>query len=157
MYGKALFTAVSASVIGLAMVAGAAHAQYYDGVDAGFPAPTGDSAFIPSGSKLMRLFDGGCILTEGVAAGHDGYLYFSDITFTKFCPDPSGTFMQAGNIWRYDPTNGDTTMARPITEAETVGMPQSWSNKADRECRPDPTALGTFICRSRGRVTVRGS
>ena len=53
--------------------------------DAGFPAPTGDAAFVPQGSKLERLFDGGCMLTEGVAAGHDGMIYFSDITFTKFC------------------------------------------------------------------------
>src|SRR5262245_51218496 len=39
--------------------------------DPGFPAPTGDPAFVPPGAKLERLFDGGCILTEGVAAGHN--------------------------------------------------------------------------------------
>jgi len=59
--------------------------------DPGFPAPTGDPAFVPVGAKLERLFDGGCMLTEGVAAGHDGMIYFSDITFTKFCKDSSLT------------------------------------------------------------------
>jgi len=80
--------------------------------DAGFPDPTGDPAFVPKGSKMERLFDGGCILTEGVAAGHDGMIYFSDITFTKFCKDPSGKFMQAGNIWKYNPKTGETTIFR---------------------------------------------
>ena len=56
--------------------------------DPGFPAPVGDPAFVPAGAKLERIFDGGCMLTEGVAAGHDGMIYFSDITFTKFCKDP---------------------------------------------------------------------
>ena len=88
------------------------HATWFQGEDAGFPAPTGASDIVPEGSKLMRLFDGGCALTEGVAAGHDGYMYFSDITFTKFCPDPSGLYVQAGNIWRYDPASGDTTIFR---------------------------------------------
>ena len=50
------------------------------------------------------------MLTEGVAAGHDGMVYFSDITFTKFCKDASGKSMQAGNIWKYDPKNGETTI-----------------------------------------------
>ncbi len=67
--------------------------------DPGFPAPTGDASIIPGGAKLDQVFDGGCILTEGVAAGHDGMIYFSDITFTKFCKDPSGKYLQAGNIW----------------------------------------------------------
>src|SRR5215471_8676992 len=80
--------------------------------DPGFPAPTGDPAFVPAGAKLERLFDGGCMLTEGVAAGHDGMIYFSDITFTKFCKDPSGKYLQAGNIWQYNPQTGQTTIFR---------------------------------------------
>ena len=44
------------------------------------------------------------MLTEGVAAGHNGMIYFSDITFTKFCKDPSGKYLQAGNIWQYNQT-----------------------------------------------------
>ena len=94
--------------------------------DPGFPAPVGDSAFVPAGAKLERIFDGGCILTEGVAAGHDGVVYFSDITFTKFCKDPSGKFPQAGNIWKHNPQNGQTTIFR---------SPSGMSNgiKFDRE------------------------
>jgi gluconolactonase len=94
--------------------------------DAGFPDPIGDPAFVPPGSKMERLFDGGCILTEGVAAGHDGMIYFSDITFTKFCKDPSGKFMQAGNIWKFNPKNGETSIFR---------SPSGMSNgiKFDRE------------------------
>ncbi len=81
-------------------------------VDPGFPAPTGDPSIISSGARLDRVFDGGCMLTEGVAAGHDGYMYFSDITFTAFCKDETKTYAQAGNIWRYDPRSGETTIYR---------------------------------------------
>lgn len=87
-------------------------ADFFEGVDAGFPEPVGDKAVLPPDSKLMRVFDGGCILTEGVAAGHDGMLYFSDITFTSACKDPSGNFLQAGNIWKYDPVSGEATVYR---------------------------------------------
>ncbi|HZP93649.1 MAG TPA: SMP-30/gluconolactonase/LRE family protein [Burkholderiales bacterium] len=106
---KALRLAIrSAAVIGTCLgLAGAAHA-----VDPGFPAPTGDPSIIPQGAKLDRIFDGGCVLTEGVAAGHDGMIYFSDITFTKFCKDPTGKYLQAGNIWKYDPKTGQTTIFR---------------------------------------------
>jgi gluconolactonase len=80
--------------------------------DAGFPAPTGDAAFVPPGSNLERLFDGGCMLTEGVAAGHDGMISFSDITFTKFCQDESKKYAQAGNIWKYNPQTNDFSIFR---------------------------------------------
>ena len=39
-------------------------------------------------------------------------VYFSDITFTKFCKDPSGKFPQAGHIWKHNPKNGETTVFR---------------------------------------------
>jgi len=81
-------------------------------VDPGFPAPTGDSSVVPGGARLDRIWDGGCILTEGVAAGHDGMMYFSDITFSKFCKDPSGKYIQAGNIWRYNPQSGEFSIYR---------------------------------------------
>jgi len=77
-----------------------------------FPAPTGDTSFVPSGARLELVFDGGCMLTEGVAAGHDGMIYFSDITFTHFCKDPSGKYLQAGNIWKHNPKTGETTIFR---------------------------------------------
>lgn len=94
--------------------------------DPGFPVPIGDPSFVPPGAKLDSVFDGGCILTEGVAAGHDGMVYFSDITFTKFCKDPSGKFLQAGNIWKHNPKTGETTIFR---------SPSGMSNgiKFDRE------------------------
>ena len=87
-------------------------ADFYEGTDSGFPKPEGDPSVLPPDSRLMRLWDGGCILTEGVAAGHDGYMYFSDITFTSLCKDDSGLYPQAGNIWRYDPASGETIIYR---------------------------------------------
>jgi gluconolactonase len=98
----------TAAAVGLLI---AASATAY-AVDPGFPAPTGDPSLIPSGAKLDRVFDGGCVLTEGVSAGHDGMIYFSDITFTHFCKDPSGKFLQAGNIWKFNPQTGETTIFR---------------------------------------------
>jgi gluconolactonase len=80
--------------------------------DAGFPDPTGEPGYVAQGAKLERLFDGGCMLTEGVAAGHDGMIYFSDITFTKFCKDPSGKYLQAGNIWKFNPKTNEFSIFR---------------------------------------------
>jgi gluconolactonase len=80
--------------------------------DPGFPAPSGDAALVSSDARLDRIFDGACMLTEGVAAGHDGMIYFSDITFTAFCKDPSGQYLQAGNIWKLDPGTGETSIFR---------------------------------------------
>jgi gluconolactonase len=74
--------------------------------------PTGDPSIIPPGAKLEKLFEGGCVLTEGVAAGPDGMIYFSDITFTFRCKDPKTGAMEAGHIWRYDPKTGQTTIFR---------------------------------------------
>jgi gluconolactonase len=113
MHGTCL-RALSALAVGLGLSLGSTSgfAQSFAGEDAGFPAPEGDASVLPADSKLMRLFDGGCALTEGVAAGHDGFMYFSDITFTAFCKDESGKFLQAGNIWKYDPETGETTIWR---------------------------------------------
>ena len=86
---------------------GAARAE-----DPGFPAPTGDASILASGAKLDRIFDGGCMLTEGVATSPDGMVYFSDITFTKFCKDASGKYLQAGNIWKWDPKARQATIFR---------------------------------------------
>ena len=77
-----------------------------------FPAPTGDPEILIKGEKLEKLWDGGCFLTEGVAVGFDGMVYFSDITLTKFCKDPSGLYPQAGNIWKYNPNTGECTIFR---------------------------------------------
>ena len=80
--------------------------------DPGFPPPTGDPSVLPSGAKLDRVFDGGCTLTEGVATSPDGMVYFSDITFTKRCKDPSDKYLQAGNIWKWDPKTKQATIFR---------------------------------------------
>jgi gluconolactonase len=98
-----------AAVLGALLAMSAAA---YAADPATFPAPTGDPAFVPAGARLELIFDGGCALTEGVAAGHDGMIYFSDITFTKFCKDPSGKYLQAGNIWKYNPKNRETSIFR---------------------------------------------
>ncbi len=96
-----------------ALIAGVGmSATAFAATDAGFPDPTGDPGYVPQGSKMERLFDGGCMLTEGVAAGHDGMIYFSDITFTKFCKDPSGKYLQAGNIWKYNPKTNEFSIFR---------------------------------------------
>jgi gluconolactonase len=89
------------------LAAGAAWAE-----DPGFPAPNGDPNVLPAGGVLDRVFGGACALTEGVATGPDGMVYFSDITFTTICKDASGKFAQAGNIWKYDPKTKQATIFR---------------------------------------------
>jgi len=66
---------------------------------------------VPAGSKLEKVFDGACALTEGVAAGFDGMMYFSDITFTSKCKDANGA-EEAGHIWKFNPRTGETTVFR---------------------------------------------
>jgi gluconolactonase len=107
---RALFAL--AVVFGLGLCATPGFAQYFEGEDAGFPAPEGEASVLSADSKLMKVFDGGCVLTEGVAAGPDGFMYFSDITFTTMCKDESGKYPQAGNIWKYDPKTGEATVWR---------------------------------------------
>ena len=67
-------------------------------------APMSAQIFAP-GAKLEKLYEGGH-LTEGAAAGPDGAVYFSDITFT------TETGMQAGHIMRYDPGTRKTSVYR---------------------------------------------
>ncbi len=66
---------------------------------------SGDTRILPLGAKLKKLFDG-AFFTEGGAVAPDGAVYFSDITFTY------QTDMQAGHIWKYDPSTGNTTIFR---------------------------------------------
>ena len=94
----------------LAMAAVLAHGTYALG-QTDFPAPTGDSSIVPAGAKLEKLFDADCF-AEGPSVGPDNMVYFSDITFTKFCKDPSGKVPMAGHIWRYDPNSGKATIFR---------------------------------------------
>lgn len=112
--------------------------------DPGFPPPSGDTAFVPSGGLLERVFDGGCMLTEGVAAGHDGMIYVSDITLTAFCKDGDGRFSQAGNVFRFDPKSGQTTVFRSAS-----GM--SNGLKLDR----DGNMIAALVADHGGRMLVK--
>ncbi|HEV3387291.1 MAG TPA: SMP-30/gluconolactonase/LRE family protein, partial [Gemmata sp.] len=66
---------------------------------------------VPPDAKLEKLFDGGMVLTEGVAVAPDGMVYFSDITFTHFARD-NKLPIEAGHIWKLDPSTGKATIFR---------------------------------------------
>lgn len=80
--------------------------------------PVTGPIFAPD-AKMEAVFEKGFWL-EGPAAGPDGRLYFSDITMTF------RTQMNAGAIWVFDPTTGETKVFR---------SPSGMSNgiKFDRE------------------------
>jgi sugar lactone lactonase YvrE len=109
-----------ASPVHLLGFGGLARAQ----TDAGFPDPLGDADIIVAGAKVEKLFEADCF-SEGVSVGPDNMVYFSDITFTKFCKDASGR-PWGGHIWRYDPRSRQATIFR---------SPSGMSNgtKFDRE------------------------
>lgn len=69
------------------------------------------NAIVPEGAKLEKIFDGGLVLTEGVASAPDGMIYFSDITFTFFAKEKKIP-IEAGHIWKHDPKTGKTTVFR---------------------------------------------
>src|SRR3954469_20998666 len=66
---------------------------------------------VPPDAKLEKLFDGGLVLTEGVAVAPDGMVYFSDITFTHVSREMKAP-LEAGHIWKYDPKSGKATVFR---------------------------------------------
>jgi gluconolactonase len=66
---------------------------------------------VPSDAKLEKLFDGGLVLTEGVAVAPDGMVYFSDITFTHVARERNIP-VEAGHIWKYDPKTGKASIFR---------------------------------------------
>jgi gluconolactonase len=68
-------------------------------------APSGDPSIVSPDARIEELFTE-AFFTEGPAVALDGSVYFSDITFTH----ASG--MQAGHIWRYDPTTGEAKVYR---------------------------------------------
>src|SRR5437879_13721530 len=74
------------------------------------PAAAADP-IVPPDSKLELVFDGGVVLTEGVAVAPDGMVYFSDITFSHVSKDKKGV-IEAGHIWKYDPKTGKTSIFR---------------------------------------------
>ena len=73
-----------------------------------FPAPVGTSDIVKEGSIFERIYGDGCF-TEGVTAGYDGYIYFSDITLTQGCKEGG---IQAGAILRYNPKDGNVEVFR---------------------------------------------
>ena len=73
--------------------------------------PSTQNDYVAPGAKLELLFDGGCALTEGVAAAPDGTMYFSDITFSHKCMDDTGA-IEAGHIWKFDPRTKKATVFR---------------------------------------------
>jgi gluconolactonase len=69
------------------------------------------NAIVPPGAKLEKLFDGGLVLTEGVAVAPDGMVYFSDITFTWVSKEKKQP-LEAGHIWKFNPKTGKTAIFR---------------------------------------------
>lgn len=72
--------------------------------------PAAAEPIVPPGATPEKLFEGQ-VLTEGVAVGHDGLVYFSDITFSAVSRRVDGSFPM-GHIWRFDPATGTTTIYR---------------------------------------------
>jgi gluconolactonase len=66
---------------------------------------------VPPDAKLEKVFDGGLVLTEGVAVAPDGMVYFSDITFTHVSRDNKAP-IEAGHIWKFDPKTGKAVIFR---------------------------------------------
>lgn len=69
-----------------------------------------EEPIVPAGAKPEKLFQTNT-LTEGVSAGPDGMVYFSEITFSHVARDEHGA-IEAGHIWRYDPATGKTSVFR---------------------------------------------
>lgn len=66
---------------------------------------------VPTGAKPELLFDGGLVLTEGVAVAPDGMVYFSDITFSHVSREKTGQ-IEAGHLWKFDPATRKTSVFR---------------------------------------------
>lgn len=67
--------------------------------------PTGDPTIVAPSASLEKVFGNG-INTEGPSVAPDGSVYFVDIPLSRDHP------RQAGRIWRFDVTNGTTTIYR---------------------------------------------
>lgn len=74
------------------------------------PASAADP-IVPPDAKVELLFDGGLVLSEGVAVAPDGMVYFSDITFTHVSRDKKQP-IEAGHIWKFDPATKKATVFR---------------------------------------------
>src|SRR5438552_10054307 len=78
-------------------------------VSASLATAAGD--ILPADAKLEKIFDGGLVLTEGVAVAPDGMVYFSDITFTHVSREKNLP-IEAGHIWKLDPSTLKATIFR---------------------------------------------
>ncbi len=74
------------------------------------PAAAADP-IVPPDAKLEKIFDGGLVLTEGVAVAPDGMVYFSDITFTHVSKEKKQP-VEAGHIWKLDPKTNKAEIFR---------------------------------------------
>jgi gluconolactonase len=72
---------------------------------------SGVKGIVPLDAKLETVFDGGVVLTEGVAVAPDGMVYFSDITFTHVNREKKLP-LEAGHIWKFNPKTGQTAIFR---------------------------------------------
>jgi gluconolactonase len=97
--------AVTAAGIGILLLAAGNFANASE--EGGKPA----APIVPPDAKLEKLFDGGLVLTEGVAVAPDGMVYFSDITFSHISKEKNGV-LEAGHIWKFNPKTGKTTIFR---------------------------------------------
>ena len=70
----------------------------------------GQDPIVPPDAKVETLFESRG-LTEGCTAAPDGTIYFSEITFSHISRDDKGA-IEAGHIWKFDPTTGKTTIFR---------------------------------------------
>lgn len=69
-----------------------------------------EDPIVPPGAQVEKLFESK-VLTEGVCVAPDGMVYFSEITFSHVARDEHGV-IEAGHIWKFDPTSGKTTIFR---------------------------------------------
>jgi gluconolactonase len=75
------------------------------------PTVAAADTIVPPNAKLEKVFDGGLVLTEGVAVAPDGMVYFSDITFSHVSKKERGV-IEAGHIWKFDPATKKATIFR---------------------------------------------
>jgi gluconolactonase len=108
-------TVLAGTVVAMALAASPAAAQ--EPTD--FRPPSGSARILQPGERLERLWNDGCVLTEGPAAGPDGAIYFTDINDAKECSNPRArNFPRAGLLWRYDlATRRATVFRRPSGQA----------------------------------------
>lgn len=99
------------STLLLALVVAAPVAQAQQ--NAPFARPNGSAAILDPAQRVERLFNGGCVLTEGPAVGPDGAVYFTDINDAKECANKRvRNFPAGGLLWRHDVASGQTTVFR---------------------------------------------